>query len=156
MKLSPRLQWIYERLLPGQPVWDLGCDHGFLGREALASACFPAVHFVDQVPHLIASLQQELAGQPGARFCAQAAESLQEPVQGTLVIAGMGAHAMHKILEGLASQKFLQAQRLILGPQRDEKLLLETVPKLTGYSLQEQEWIQERGRARLLSVWECC
>jgi tRNA (adenine22-N1)-methyltransferase len=128
LKLSPRMQCIYEHLLPGKPVWDLCCDHGYVGLQALQSGEFPCVHFVDQVPHIIEKLQHTVlrdyaADSARAEFFAGAAENLSVPMHGTVVISGVGAHAILRILQALKNANVLWADRLILGPQRDETLL---------------------------------
>ena len=96
-KVSERLMAIYENLIQGESVWDFCCDHGYLGISAYRSGYFPEVHFVDQVPHIIQRLQQEFAqkhfdeeNSQQAFFWAQSGESLEVPLTGTAVIAGVG------------------------------------------------------------------
>lgn len=57
LKLSRRMQYVYDHLLTGSPVWDFCCDHGYLGLNAYSSGDFPQIHFVDQVPHIIEKLE---------------------------------------------------------------------------------------------------
>ncbi len=126
LKLSPRMHFVFDHLLPGEAVWDLCCDHGLIGLRAYQSGQFPQIHFVDQVPLIVQNLEKKFledfhlaeAGQK-AFFCIKEGGQL-EVVDGTVIIAGVGAHAILKILRSLSQKKGLSAIRLILGPQRDE------------------------------------
>lgn len=60
MKLSPRLELILNHLNPGEPVWDVCCDHGILGRSAIRKNIFSEVHFVDQVVSIMQRLSSEI------------------------------------------------------------------------------------------------
>jgi tRNA (adenine22-N1)-methyltransferase len=123
MALSPKLQIIFEHLLPGEDVWDLCCDHGLLGFQALQTGDFGVVHFVDQVPHIVQKLQirprtVNLASK--ARFLCADAATLQEVLTGTVVIAGVGAYTAFEIVKTLSQKDLLRCRRLIVSPQRDE------------------------------------
>jgi tRNA (adenine22-N1)-methyltransferase len=125
---GPRLQLIFEQLLPGLPVWDFCCDHGYLGEAAVGSRLFPEVHFVDQVPSIIERLEKRLLTKyilKNYKIKLSAAENLQEPVFGNVIIAGVGGHTILEILQSLQQKNLLQMQRLILGPHRDEGRLLQ-------------------------------
>lgn len=163
LKLSPRMQLIYEHLIPGQPVWDLCCDHGYLGLNAYESGAFPRVYFVDQVPEIIQRLQETFRRQfpqdsvtSRAQFVALAGEALTADVTGTLVIAGVGAHTIINIVQTLHSKDLLKADKLILAPQKDEQKLLkfmaEQVPS-TYQICNEHYNIIERGRTRKLLIF---
>ncbi|MEN0059032.1 MAG: SAM-dependent methyltransferase [Bdellovibrio sp.] len=161
-KLSLRMQLIYDHLLPEHPVWDFCCDHGYMGLNAYASECFSEVHFVDQVPSIISRLQSRFHKeyyQPHhptqAYFYAQKGEEILSPICGTLVIAGVGALNIYKILCELHQRGVLQTQRMILGPQRDEKklhdLLREKLFSTKQWKLYEHQ-VMERGRVRKLLI----
>lgn len=160
--LSPRLKLIYENLLPGKAVWDFCCDHGYLGIEALKSRSFSEVYFVDQVPHIVQDIetliQRKFAEQhPQAHFKICKGEDVDQDVCGTVVIAGVGAFTIFKILQVLWQNKNLQADRLILCPQRDEQKFMELISNLgsefsASYSL-NKEWIcHERKRRRHIYI----
>jgi len=160
--LSGRLQFIYENLLPEKAVWDFCCDHGYLGIEALRSKKFSEVHFVDQVPHIVQAVE-DLVSKKFPEVCEQAhfriskGEDLEIPVTGTVVIAGVGAFAIFKILESLWAKGLLQAERLILCPQRDEKKFLAMLADIEGnFSIQfsgiVQHVLTERIRQRFVYV----
>lgn len=163
-KLSRRMQLIYDHLLPGEPVWDFCCDHGYMGLNAYESGSFPEVHFVDQVEHIIEQLQSRFKAEywhrdspSQAYFHALPGEDLQEVLRGTIVIAGVGAHTIHKIVGSLHRRELLLVSRLILCPQRDEEKLV----KMLDFELRDNfklcnvhYEVMERGRARKLLIFD--
>jgi tRNA (adenine22-N1)-methyltransferase len=161
MVLSERLQFMYDQLLLGQPVWDLCCDHGYLGTAAAASGHFPAVHFVDRVPQIIQRLEDRLARQSWAEKCSFKnfdAGELSEPLIGNAVIGGVGGHTLFKILKTLSSRGMLQADRLILCPQRDEEKLEEwfknPASKLMDFHCASRNLVYDRIRERTVFVFD--
>jgi tRNA (adenine22-N1)-methyltransferase len=160
--LTGRLQFIYEQLLPEKAVWDFCCDHGYLGIEALRSKKFSEVHFIDQVPHIVQAIEKLVSEKfsevrEQAHFRISKGEDLEIPVTGTIVIAGVGAFAICKILESLWAKGLLQPDRIVLCPQRDEKkflLMLESFdPKFSDqYSERKQYVVRERSRERYVYV----
>lgn len=164
MKLPNRLQFIYENLLPAQPVWDFCCDHGYLGVEALKSGKFPQVYFVDQVPHIVENIEALVTEKfsefrTQAHFIASRGEEIAEVVQGSAVIAGVGAFAICKILDSLQRRNLLQASRLILCPQRDEEKFLTMLRELgddfnTRFSFTGATLLEERSRSRIVYLFD--
>lgn len=164
MALSGRLQFIFENLVPGKDVWDFCCDHGYLGTEALRSGKFGEVHFVDSVPHIVHDLEKSLQAQfpglvPRARFFACKGEELFLPVSGTAVIAGVGAFTILKILKSLWDGSCLQADRLILCPQRDEEKLLQMLKSLGEefahrFTMHSQYILREKKRNRFVYIFD--
>jgi tRNA (adenine22-N1)-methyltransferase len=164
MKLSNRLQFIYENLLPGMPVWDFCCDHGYLGVEALKSGQFPKVFFVDQVPHIVENVESVVAEKfseflTRAHFIVSKGEEIEEVVQGNVVIAGVGAFAIFKILRALCDRHLLQAHRLIFCPQRDEEKFVAMLNDLgesftARFFLFGTTLLEERFRSRTIYIFE--
>ena len=161
MPLSPKLQIILENLIPAEDVWDFCCDHGYLGWAALESQKFEDVFFVDQVPHIIEKLEQKVVPldfRKKAHFRAVPAQCLQEPVKGTVVIAGVGAYTAFEIIETLWKKDLLKARRLIVSPQRDDEKLSSWMHSLGEefnhrYSLTNKQHVLEGRRA--LWVYIC-
>lgn len=159
-KLSPRLQCFFEQLLPGEDVWDLFCDHGYLGLAALEAGIFKRVYFVDRANHLIQSLQQQLASfrpESTGDCLAMPAESIAQVVSGTVVMAGIGGMNMLKILKALLLKSNFQPQRLVLSPQRDEELVARAlsqglIPEAPDIGLVQVLHIQEGPRVRKVFV----
>ncbi len=158
LKLSPRLQHIYALLLPGKPVWDFCCDHGHLGLNAVESGHFPEVYFVDQVDSIIERLRGRFEAYlpkskstAQAHFLASSGQDIETPLRGTVVIAGVGAYTILEILQGVKSKGNLQADRLILGPQRDEEKLRQWMSEILGteYKISDEYYEVVEGRRAL-------
>jgi tRNA (adenine22-N1)-methyltransferase len=160
-KLSLRLQTIYDHLLPGEPVWDFCCDHGYLGLYAYRVGRFPEVHFVDQVPEIMERLKHrfetkhlQAADFPSrAFFHIRDAAKMQRTLPGTVVMAGVGSHT---ILDFLKAADFSLTKRLILAPQKDEELLLQSLQTAPGiafsHALQKNLEIMEKDRRRTVLI----
>lgn len=162
MKLSLRLSTALENALPDLCLWDICCDHGLLGMHALRSQKFPQVHFVDQVPHLMNSLHETVTARwksaerslsQQAFFHTTAAEDLRMTLNGTICVLGVGAQKIEIFLKAWKNSGLLSAERLILGPHKDETWFLEKIiPGLENYRLQKQIDLCERGRKRTLFI----
>lgn len=162
MILSERLQFIYENLLPEKAVWDFCCDHGYLGVEALKSKKFSAVYFVDQVPHIIDNVSNVVREKFAdvyslAHFIAAKGEDVPTKVDGTVVIAGVGAFTIQKILKSLWEKNQLIAEKLILSPQRDEHKFLSLLSAVGAdfsatYSLHQEFICVEKNRRRHIYI----
>ena len=159
LKLSPRLQAIFDHLPENQALWDFCCDHGYLGQAALEAdqrglRNFPAVHFVDSVEHIIASLRARVMpylDEPKAFFHAIPGEAVEGVVEGAVVIAGVGPSTIEKILRAQTQREEFLPQVLILGPQRDpEKLLLSLDFIKEKFDLHKTLTVNEKGRERKL------
>lgn len=163
-KLSPRMQFIFDHLQPGQPVWDFCCDHGYLGLSAYRSGLFPEIYFVDQVDSIIENLRARFQRShlrpelpANVQFFSCPGEAVPKEVRGTLVIAGVGAHTIFDILHGLHTKNLLKATRLVLMPQKDEEKLIIFLKMNDdfGYSLKNPpESVSERGRLRKCFIYE--
>lgn len=159
MKLSPRLAAALDNALTELPLWDICCDHGLLGIQALKTRQFSQVHFVDQVSHLMISLENKFKirtkdiSRPLAHFYTIPAESLRIKLTGTVCVLGVGAQKIEGFLRSWIEAEILEAQRLILGPHKDESWFMkEVIPSLHPYRLEKQISIQERGRERILFI----
>lgn len=154
------MQLIFEQLLPGEPVWDLCCDHGKLGLQALRSGQFPRVSFVDSASHLVEKIRDRLPAEVAAKggFFGVPAEKLPEPLSGTVVATGVGAHTLMGILRGQKLEGGAVPRRFVLGPQRDEEKLkswLAEDPVFSRrYGLKCQVSVRERGRDRQVLIYD--
>lgn len=108
--LSPRLEAIFQMLLPGQPVWDICCDHGLIGLVGYQSQIFPEIVFVDKVEAIIGELSRRFADEfespmnkTQVRFFSCEAQNLNEIIKGNLIIAGVGARSITKIIKKLVT-----------------------------------------------------
>lgn len=151
--LSTRLQFVYEKLEIGHDVWDLCCDHGYLGIVALKSQKFGHIHFVDQAVHLVEALKARWAQESFARFHAMPAQKLEAPLTGNVVIAGVGGQTISEILGGLKNKGNLKARRLILVPHKDESQLeIWLQENLTEFNLDQRLSVKEGPRVRQVFV----
>ncbi|WP_028670528.1 SAM-dependent methyltransferase [Saccharospirillum impatiens] len=108
-RLGKRLTALFEAIPPGyDAVWDLCCDHGRLGLGLLETQRTPQVHFVDQIPSIMADLQDRLKryGAKGYQLHTLPAEQLNLPNQGTqlLVLAGVGDEVAQAIITGVTQR----------------------------------------------------
>lgn len=154
--LSARLRAFLDEALPGAPLWDLCCDHGLLGLAALGSGRFPKVHFVDSSEAAMKLLAGRLSDETRAGFHLKPAQEIGEDLTGSVVIAGVGGLLIWKILQALHERGTLKAQRLILGPHRDEVWLADRLRLggLPSWNLTKEGRVEERGRSRHLLVAE--
>lgn len=101
--LDARLSAAAALVREGQPVADIGCDHGKLTAVLAASGRFPKVIGADLRPGPLAKAEQTLKN----AGCADRAELrlgdglsvLQEGEVGTIVLAGVSAQTTWEILE---------------------------------------------------------
>lgn len=162
MRISPRLQVVYDNLLEGYDVWDVCCDHGFLGGAAYESRRFANIYFVDQVSTIVEKVKTIFetyvfkSENPSlAFFLTESGENLKQEVTGNLCITGVGAHVIYDILCGLAKNNKLNVHRMILGPHRDEEKLekmLAATKLLNQYCLTSKKEITENGRNRIFFI----
>lgn len=164
MRISPRLQLVFDNLLSGKDVWDFCCDHGYLAAAAYESQKFNDIYFVDQVSSIMERTERLFKdhiyseeNKSQAYFLQLSGETVTHNVTGTACIIGVGAHTIHDILDGLGRNNFLKADRLVLGPHRDVEKLLTMIANnqnLKDYSLAATKKITEDKRERIFYVFE--
>ncbi len=163
-RLSRRLEIVFNHLNPRQDVWDFCCDHGYLGGAAYKSQNFPKIYFVDQVESIIENLKARFnkfafdqKNQSQAYFLCQSGESISQIITGTICVTGVGGLTIYEILSKLASARNLKANRLILGPHRDDDKLLKLISdnqNLNTYFLFKTETVVEDGRNRHIYIFD--
>ncbi|GIL16526.1 MAG: hypothetical protein BroJett040_02770 [Oligoflexia bacterium] len=147
-RLTKRLAQVLKRVHVEDELWDVCCDHGYLGLAALSLTTVPKVYFVDQVTHLIQALPRHERGQ---YICAPGEEVKQE-VKGTLVIIGVGDYTITTILRSLLNRGLLRARRIILGPHKNPERIENL--DLRDYVLSEKITVDEKGRERKLYIFD--
>lgn len=162
IRLSERLTLVYENLIPQKDVWDICCDHGYLGTAAYKSQNFSDIYFVDRVPTIIEKLETQFQkfvfntdSASKANFICKAAQDINTNLTGTACITGVGGLTTFEILHDLAQNNFLNVDRLILGPHRDEIKLLELIknsPKTNPYHLKSEIKVIENNRNRSIYI----
>lgn len=147
MPLSLRLQTLLDRCHSDLPLWDLCCDHGLLGLQALNSGRFTEVIFNDIVPHVLEPLRRQVGDD--ARVICAPAEDIPEQLTGNLVLAGIGGERILKILLAHFGRGTLRAKHIVTCPEKDAEWLARQ--NLPGYSLCEDTTIpHSRGERRIL------
>lgn len=141
-----RLQSLLDRCESGIPLWDLCCDHGYLGLKALSSGRFTEVIFNDSVPHVLDDLRTRLPVGLQCRVILGNAEQLTETLLGNVVVAGIGGEKTHRILTTLIQAGRMQARQLVLCPEKDIEWFA-TQP-LPGYKLREKSVIPHNQTTR--------
>ena len=154
--LSFRLQIIYDCIIPDQPLWDIGCDHGYLGLQAHGDGLCSQVHLVDRSSAVIDELRCRVAqcwpeghGR-GLRVWRRDAEKEHLPVAGgTVVMAGLGIWTVLRIADRLFPDGPLPAVRLVLAcTLKEEQLRVQL--RRRGWRLQHEELFAENGHVRQL------
>lgn len=162
IRLSERLNLVYKNLLPQKDVWDICCDHGYLGTAAYKSAKFSDIYFVDRVPSIIEKLETQFQkfvfktdSVSKANFICKAAQDIKTNLTGTVCITGVGGLTTFKVLDSLSKNNFLNVDRLILGPHRDESKLIELIKtsvQINQYRLKSEIKITENNRERKIFI----
>lgn len=163
-QLSERLQTAVNVLKPGYDVWDFCCDHGYLGGTAYKSEKFKNIYFVDPVESIIEKLEQRFRqyvfsekNNSKVYFLKTQGQLINQIVTGNMCIIGVGGLLIYDILDQLSQKKLLKAQRLILGPHRDNEKLLRLIEKnilLHDYQLTENASVIENDRTRVFYIFD--
>lgn len=160
-KLTARMKHFIDNALKDQPLWDICCDHGYVGIKALETSQFSEVHFVDQVPHIMERLEtlikQYWRIKPEHKYSLHllSGEDLEIDVNGTMLIAGVGGLTIKTIVSTLIEKKKLHAKRLLLSPHTDEKVLIQYLDDADFqkfYSVTEKILMPEGKRFRPLYI----
>lgn len=158
-KLSSRMRLFLDQGVLNKPFWDVCCDHGYVGIGALKYN-FSEVHFVDQVPHIMEKLIfrfKEFPPNNSAKFKfhINSGEEISEFVFGTCLIAGVGGLTIKNIIENLIRVDKLKADRLLLSPHTDEKVLIDCIRSSIvsdSYFLKEKIIFTEGKKERSLYI----
>lgn len=146
--LRPRLSAAAELVLPGRPVLDVGTDHGLLPTALVASGRVPTAVASDIGEEPLAVAAATIARHDvGAMVSLRRADGLRAISPGevaTIVIAGMGAQRIVRILEESPAQRD-SAARLVLAPNEDAPLLRGWLAR-HGYALVDERLAVDRER----------
>ncbi len=139
-------------------MWDLCCDHGILGLEALLAGQVPFVHFVDSSKnsrlHILEPDRWEHLSQRW-RYIVADARTLAAEMSGTVAIAGVGGLLSVSILRAIFdSPARSRVRRMLVNPFCDEHEVADFLQSqgdslATGF---REMQILERGRTRRIFV----
>lgn len=160
VSLSARLQIIRDCLLPDQPLWDIGCDHGYLGLRAHHDGLCSVVHLVDRSAVVVDNLRRQVRelwpDGPGDGLQIWQHDAASEPLPvtgGTVVLAGLGIWTILRVLSRTFSGAVPAGVRLVLAATLEEEFLRLHLCR-QGWRLQHEELYAEAGHVRQLLVWE--
>lgn len=158
--LSLRLQALVDEVRPGEPVWDIGCDHARVGYFAVAERGASKAFLVDKSREVVSSIERLIASRVEASvrdrlfvLQADAAELPPQRVSGTVVIAGMGASSMLRILHRFVLPNASPPLRLVLQPAVQASLIADWV-SASSFTLRDERTLHERGQSHPLFVAE--
>ena len=146
LHLCKRLQAVLELTPRGEPVADIGCDHGRLACALLQRGA-PWVTAVDiSEPSLEKARRLADTLTLSGRIIARQGDGLEglEPGIGAVVIAGLSAHTIRDIL----CRNLDMARRvgcLILQPMQDMEGLRRSLMEL-GFSIDAEDMVYENRR----------
>jgi len=161
LKKFPRLEFASSHLLPKLDVWDICCDHGYLGGAAYKSKKFKDIYFVDPVPTIMEKLQIKFnsfvlqsESKNRAFFLTLKAQEIEQQIEGNFCILGVGGELIFEILETLIRKNKLLAQRLILCPHKDEEWLIQQLQEHfpLHYKITLQTKVSEKHRERVFII----
>jgi tRNA (adenine22-N1)-methyltransferase len=160
-KTTSRIHMLLEPSLVGSPIWDICCDHGQLGIEALKRGQYGQVHFVDRVTSITEKLEKKLLylvekglSSHFAIHCLEA-QKLACSIEGTCIIAGVGGKTITTILRAWLEADLLKARRLVLSAHSDEVLMLsyfEVENFKKDYRIVDKKEVSDRLKIRSIYV----
>ena len=144
--LDARLTAAAELVRPGQPVADIGCDHGKLTAVLAASGKYPKVIGADLRPGPLEKARVTCAPY-GDKVQLRLGSGLSVLAPGEaedIIIAGMGAETIIEILEA-APWVFDARYNLILVPATKHSILRRWLAR-RGFALRAETLCQAAGR----------
>lgn len=122
--MSDRIQRLASYVRPHSVLYDLCCDHGYIGLAAWDQKPLAGLILVDQSAHALRAVQQELSrrgltGDGRVQAIALAAENLLIDTRPSdFIMAGVGTKTIVTIMQNLFP-KGLGPHRLILSPEKN-------------------------------------
>ncbi|MBX9766042.1 MAG: SAM-dependent methyltransferase [Bdellovibrionales bacterium] len=129
--ISNRLRILCALVNPEIPLFDVGCDHGYLGLWAHSQLKTPTT-LIDCQPHIL----EEFRLRWGKRYpeieteCGPAEQRDWESTPANIVIAGMGPEPIYRIAKSILTNGVHPETRLILCPEKRPFHLLMRLQEL--------------------------
>lgn len=157
-KRTARLDFLKSLLIKNQPLWDIGCDHGLLGIQALNEESVSEVHFVDPSTHAIEKLKENLEKYLLDKFLTKftihnlVAQKLNGYCfTGNWVMAGFGWREMESILTELFLKEDLiksNISQFVISPHSEISVAHEFLK--INFANIKQYTINEKNRERIV------
>lgn len=145
---SLRLEALAQHHRKEKHIWDIGCDHGFLGRSFVENAHVQSINFVDPSAPVIQQLKKSLDSYISkGKFHIEQNEGqriLLYPESNLVFIAGMGGKEIQDILQAHSHQA-VKETRWVISPHRNI-LELRRYLKNSQYRLEKEMLVEEAGR----------
>lgn len=143
---STRLARLYQLLGSGVELWDIGCDHGWVGKAALQDKSFERVNFVDPsdvvIRNLLKTIGSDIPKQASFKILQQRADEIKlTQSSNTFLMAGFGGKQMLEGLRNIESQLH-EKNHFVLSPHRDVFELRQKLIEM-NWSLVSEEIHQE-------------
>ena len=130
-------------------IWDVCCDHGFLGESLLALKRAKRIYLVDQLPVITHQLEARFSQYPKDQyvvFTCAAEELVFNKKQKTLaIISGVGGETVVDILSALALSNDLENIDFLLSPA-NQAYELRAYLRQQHYGLIKESVVFERRR----------
>jgi tRNA A22 N-methylase len=131
VRLSPRLQAMYDLAKGPETLWDVGCDHGLLAAYNSWSGDFKKVVCVDRSANVIQKLPIRFSKEYGMNqeqmanielLCCDGADIPWDRVDGSLVMGGVGCLNIINVLDAAPLDVFGRV-KMAFCPQDGPALL---------------------------------
>lgn len=148
-KLGTRLKALHSYYSHQQNIWDIGCDHGYLGSSFVDYPDVASIHLVDPSPQVYEKLlinykDSYITKSKIFKHLIRGQEVLLSSPSNLIFIAGMGGKEIGEIVLNLLPQMD-PASRLVLSPHR-KILELRRLLKDLPLELLKEESIYEEGQ----------
>lgn len=155
-KVSQRMKYICEEVIPGKPAADIGTDHGIVPMYLLANKIVPFCIMTDVNKGPILKARDNLfsSGLDTANFRLVLGDGLKvlEPdCAATVIIAGMGGELIQSIILN-APEVSATVERFVLQPRSKSSVLRKALLE-RGYAIVGERLAREGGRiCQIISV----
>ena len=150
IQLSKRMQAVADMVVPGYPVADIGCDHGFVSIYLVQEGIAPHVYAADVRPGPLSRAKEHIQE---ARLEGQITPVLSDGLQHVpagecgakaIVAAGIGGRLTIKILSDWP-EKTESLSWMVLEPQSDIHLVRQWIAE-HGFQILKENMVFEDGK----------
>jgi len=137
-----RITALAEYIYPYKKIADIGCDHGYLIKEAIENYDIEFAQAIDNKKGPLAAAKNNLkAYNDKIVFSLSDGLTNLHPSVEVVVIAGMGGHLIKEILE-TGYKKLKNVKRIITQPNKDSYQIRKYATQI-GYKIASEKIIEE-------------